>query len=283
MQESISPCYTPMVVCYTWHPDPDSTIPLHPSHMDPIFYFRGDVPSCSTDNSTHNQLLGPTTLYIAGRFIHATEPSSSPLYELSHSVGFLSDADRKVSLHRLDGQRTVLGRKAPARKRHLFDLAHAPPAEPDPFAFRADAVSRCAPCDLGFRPFSPRQGVLASLGNARHKGYQVHRVVRTRGSGDDDEPVVFTAVPSREAGVGFEWSDGEGRKLAREAETDDLMSLEVTAETEVGTRDALVAAWMLRVWFELAQVDYREPERASATTRFEARRDVTADDMMLSV
>lgn len=44
----------------------------------------------------------PTTLYAAGRFMHADDPRAPPLYELLHSVGFLGDTDRVVRVVRVE-------------------------------------------------------------------------------------------------------------------------------------------------------------------------------------
>ncbi|KAH6889190.1 hypothetical protein B0T10DRAFT_487510 [Thelonectria olida] len=216
------------------------------------------VTQTKTDPIQQHHILGPATLHVAGRFIHSSDPSAPPLYEFSHSIGFLSATDRSVSLQRLDHVVADGATQVHTRKRHLFDLKHPTKAEFPAFDFHAETASRRALCCLGIKPFHPARGLFSSLGNAKRKRYRVHRAVRGRDRRLEEQPdVVFSAAPSRDRGVGFEWSDGEGRLLAREVETNELMSLVVTAEMETETRDALVAAWMLRVWYELAQGNYR--------------------------
>ncbi|KAI5457113.1 hypothetical protein BGZ63DRAFT_395452 [Mariannaea sp. PMI_226] len=212
------------------------------------------------EESVEDQVHGPVTLYVAGRFIHTNDHSSPPLYEFSHSIGFLSDADRTVSVHRID--QIVTSRQGRPvvqdRKRHLFDLKHPTKGEYANFKFQAEVASRRALCCLGISAFHPRRSLLSSLGNAKRKGYWVHRAVRGADRRLEEKDVVFGAAPSRDRAVGFEWRDAEGELLAREVETNELMSLVVTAELTTATRDALVAAWMLRLWYELSQGNYRE-------------------------
>jgi hypothetical protein len=205
----------------------------------------GDV--ATTDAA--NQMLQPTTLYAASRFIHSSDPQAAPLYELSHSVGFLSDTDRKVVLERLEHNvRSVGGIPTVAtRKRSLFHLTHRTAAEMPAFAFQAESRTRRT-ASMGIERVS-RFG--------RRSGFRVCRAFFS-GTGPgryEAGPVMFSAVPPtsrKQQDVAWEWSDGEGALLAREVQAGGLMSLVVTAEMTAGMRDALVAAWLMRVWWGLA-------------------------------
>ncbi|KAK7415141.1 hypothetical protein QQX98_006085 [Neonectria punicea] len=222
---------------------------------------EADLPSYndSANNTVtvDNQILGPGTLYIAGRFVHSNDPQAPPLYEFSHSVGFLRDTDRSVKLERVD--HTVRDHdgtpQVQSRNRHLFDLKHPTAGEWPTFEYHAESTSRRALCSLGISTFRPKSRLLGGIGKA--KGFQVHRAVRGADRRHEAREVMFTAAPARGSAVGFEWSDAGGRLLAREVETDDLMSLVVTAEMGAALRDALVAAWVMRVWWELAKGNYR--------------------------
>ncbi|KAH6989311.1 hypothetical protein BKA56DRAFT_252351 [Ilyonectria sp. MPI-CAGE-AT-0026] len=224
---------------------------------------EADLPSyddsANTEVIVENQILGPATLYIAGRFVHSSDPEAPPLYEFSHSVGFLRDTDRTVKVERIDQTvRDYNGTpKVQTRNRHLFDLRHPTAGEFPTFEYHAESTSRRALCSLGITTFRPKSGLLASMGKSKGKGYRVHRAVRGADRRHEARETMFTAAPSRDRAVGFEWSDAEGRLLAREVETDELMSLVVTAEMGAALRDALVAAWVLRVWWELAKGNYR--------------------------
>ncbi|KAK7222069.1 hypothetical protein V2G26_010072 [Clonostachys chloroleuca] len=163
----------------------------------------GDV--ATTDAA--NQMLQPTTLYAASRFIHSSDPQAAPLYELSHSVGFLSDTNRKVVLERLEHNvRNVGGIPTVAtRKRSLFHLTHRTAAEMPAFAFQAESRTRRT-ASMGIERVS-RFG--------RRSGFRVCRAFFS-GTGPgryEVGPVMFSAVPPtsrKQQDVAWEWSDGEG-------------------------------------------------------------------------
>lgn len=207
-------------------------------------------------------LLKPTTLYVAERFIHTADPRSPAAYEFSHSINFLSNTDRKVTLERLDySVRTVNGNPTVnTRKRTIFDLTHRTLGESPNFTFQAEAKSRTAIGSMGIE--QKRKGFSRRLG---------YRVCRATWGADrrlaDGGTTMFTAsAPSgtsgaigiagrRSAGSGevsWEWSDGNEELVAREVTTDMLASLVITAEMTQPQRDALVAAWIMRLWWDLA-------------------------------
>lgn len=211
-----------------------------------------DPDTDSTDKGPETVL--PSTVYVAGRFIHPSDPQAPPLYELSHSVGFLRDTDRKVVLSRLDYSLRGTAARTPqvvTRPRTLFDLTHRTPAELPTYPFQAEAKSRSAIGHLGIESFRPRR---FSLGSRR----KAFRVVRAR-MGTDRRLVagaaLYTAVtPSGSDGdVAWEWVDDREALVAREVVKEGMMSLVVTAEMAQPLRDALMASWMLRLWWELAE------------------------------
>ena len=204
-------------------------------------------------------LLKPATLYVAQRFIHPSDPQAPPLYELSHSVGFLRGTDRKVVLDRLDYSVRARSGTVSTRKRTLYDLTHRTPIEAPAYAFQGEARSRAAMGSLGMEMCRPKkekkEGRGFSLsGMMRRSGYRVVRA-RWRDWRLVAEGTLFTAVPPHgkgEGGVTWEWSDGDDMLVAREVMKDGLMSLVVTAEMTQEMRDALVAAWMMRIWWGLS-------------------------------
>ncbi|UZP39707.1 hypothetical protein NXS19_007523 [Fusarium pseudograminearum] len=60
------------------------------------------TPATAAVNPTTKSVLGPATLYISGRFVYSTDPQAPPLYEFSHSIGYLHDHDRSVKVERVD-------------------------------------------------------------------------------------------------------------------------------------------------------------------------------------
>lgn len=207
----------------------------------------GDSNEHELEQPGDDRALPPATLYAAGRFVHSDDPQAPPLYELSHSIGFLSDNDRVVRLERLD-YTVKVAHGAPqvsTRARHVYDLTHPTLATSPTFTYHAEATSRRSLCSFGIESFRARP-----LSSAR--GYRVHRAAR----GPDRQLVgreaLFTAVPASTEAVVFEWYDARGGLLARETDNGELLSLLVSAEMGPRERDALVAAWILRLWWEMA-------------------------------
>ncbi|SPJ71233.1 uncharacterized protein FTOL_00961 [Fusarium torulosum] len=196
---------------------------------------------------TNRTILGPATLYISGRFIYSTDPQETPLYEFSHSIGYLHDNDRSVKVERVDTVVKTSGEAAP-KNRHLFDLKHPTAAEFPTFPYHAEAASRRALGSFGvsyFRSGNP----------LRHtKGYRFDRAVKGADRKLEPQDVLFEACSSRSKGVCYEWRGCQGEIIAREVEDEKAsMSLVITAEMSVELRDALVAAWILRIWWDLSK------------------------------
>lgn len=232
----------------------------------PPVYQDQDLPSYETITNTTTAapptktVLGPATLYISGRFIYSADPQAPPLYEFSHSIGYLHDADRSVKVERVDQvvKTSSAGTTPPQvvlRNRHLFDLKHPTAAEFPNFAYHAEAATRRVLCSFGASAFRVR-------GLLRHgKGYRFERVARGADrkleAAQDDDAALFEANPSRDRAVGYEWRDARGELMAREVKDEAAsMSLVITAEMSAEMRDVLVAAWIIRIWWELSNGDY---------------------------
>lgn len=199
-----------------------------------------------------SDLLPPSTLYIAERFIHPSDPQSPPLYELSHSVGFLKDSDRKVTFERLDYTvRTTSSTPSIAtRKKQLYELCHRTFGELPNFDYQAEATSRAALCSMGIEKRKKRFSFSGHVG-----GYQVLRARWGEDRRLTGGEALFTAVlPSnaKNVEVSWEWNNAEDVLVAREIEREGLLSLVVTAEMAREERDALAAAWVMRLWWDLA-------------------------------
>lgn len=71
------------------------------------------------------------------------------------------------------------------------------------------------------------------------------------------QDALFEVNPSRDKAVGYEWRDAQGELIAREVKDEMAsMSLVITAEMSAEMRDALVAAWIIRIWCELSNGDH---------------------------
>ncbi|PHH60301.1 hypothetical protein CDD81_1891 [Ophiocordyceps australis] len=216
-----------------------------PSYSDS----RGPSACQLSDNAARDksQLLPPAMLYLAGRFIHSSKPQAPPLYELSHSVGFLGDTDRLVRIERL--QHSVRHHSgAPhvsTRPRHLYNLEHPTMFASLTVQFVADKTSRQSLCSFGIVRFRPTR--LSSS-----TGHRVHRIARGPDRQFICRDILFTAMPAKGDAVTIEWFDSCNLLIARETDSGELRSLFVSAELEASTRDALVSAWVLRIWMEQA-------------------------------
>ncbi|RGP80171.1 hypothetical protein FLONG3_1705 [Fusarium longipes] len=207
-------------------------------------------PATAAGNPTAKSILGPATLYISGRFVYSSDPQAPPLYEFSHSIGYLHDNDRSVKVERVDSVlKTSTGLPQVALKnRHLFDLKHPTAAEFPTFPYHAEAATRRALCSFGVSYF--RSGNLLR----QKKGFRFDRAVKGAERKLEPQSMLYEASSSRSQGVGYEWRDSHGELIAREVEDEkSSMSLVITAEMSVELRDALVAAWILRIWYELSK------------------------------
>ncbi|KAF4982065.1 hypothetical protein FZEAL_2252 [Fusarium zealandicum] len=194
--------------------------------------------------------LGPATLYISGRFIYSTDPQAAPLYEFSHSIAHLRDTDRSVKVERVDSTlKTAQGLpQVTTRNRHLFDLKHPTAAVGPTFAYHAESVTRRTLCSFGASVF--RAGGLLRTG----KAYQFHRAVKGSDHKLEAQDLLFEASPSRDKAVEYEWKNEQESLIAREVKGEQAdRSLVITAEMSVEMRDALVSAWVMRIWWELAK------------------------------
>jgi len=208
-------------------------------------------------------------LYAAQRFIHSSDPNAPPLYEVSHSLGFLGDSDRTVRLWRTD--HTIKTRdgipQRVALNRLIFNLRHPTVGEYQNFEFQGEAACRGTIGSFGIVPF--RKGFFGA------KCYRVHRAVRSADRTLVAKGLLFTAIPSKSENVGYEWRDDNDQLVAREVNEDDLMRLVIGMEMSAVVRDALVSAWILRMWNELRDTKGRDgvPGSRALMGSFAARGD----------
>ena len=204
----------------------------------------------------------PTTLYIAGRFIHSSDPQAPPIYEFSHSVPFLKDSDRKVVMERLDYS-VKRNSEITTRKRPMWDLTHRTVWEMPTYHWQGESSTSRTIGHLGMETFSPK-----FFGG--DKGYRVFKAAKgsDRKLVKETAQTIFTATPPRQEGeVTFEWTDAKDQIIAREIVRDDLVGLMVTVELESEVRDALAAAWIMRIWWDLSRGKWRTSRRESCESR----------------
>ncbi|KAH7322892.1 hypothetical protein B0I35DRAFT_510138 [Stachybotrys elegans] len=210
-------------------------------------------PSYSLPETDADDILPPASLHIDGCLIRSSDPSAPPLYQTSHAIVGLSEVSRQTSLERLDPVVRTQAGGAPqvtSRPKSLYHLKHYPALWLPKFPYFAEPVSRQTYGTIGLVAFHPKK-----LSTA--KGYRVHRAAKGKDRVLIAKEVILTASPGKDA-VMFEWVDGQDRLVAREVkEADNRIHLVITAEMGRKMRDMLVVAWMLRIWWELAEASIR--------------------------
>lgn len=213
-------------------------------------------PAFSESSGSHAK---PTTLYVAGRFVHTSDSQAPPLFEFSHSVPFLKDSDRKVTMQRLDYSVKHGSSEVATRKRHLWDLTHWTVFEMPSYQWQAESSTSKTIGHLGMDMFSTKL----------FRGDKSYRVFKAAKGSDkklikETAKTLFTATPPRQEGeVTFEWSDANGQIIAREIVRDELVGLMITVKLENEMRDALAAAWIMRLWWDLSRGKWGASKRES--------------------
>ncbi|QPH05350.1 hypothetical protein C2857_003093 [Epichloe festucae Fl1] len=209
-----------------------------------------DVANPTIDDDDSRPLT-PATFHILGSFIYSDRnPTGEPLYELSHQIDHLRDTTRSMSINRLDSTSRVQNgtSRMVTRKRHIYDLKHPGILTGPLFLYHADSVSRYSLCSFGVCTVRKRR-----LFSSAH-GFQVHRAVKDAHRDVVPRGHLFSVASTRRGKVRFEWSDPGGEIIARELDSPlEKHSLFITMEMNEMARDALVTAWVLRVWWQIAR------------------------------
>lgn len=220
-----------------------------PSYPEPPSY--GEPPSYDEIANKVEHLNPPATLQISGRVIYSDKNPTEPLFELSLDPIYLRDTTRAVSIERVDTtMKPPPTPNAPpgtvTQKRHIYDLKHPGIITGPVFLYSAEAISRQSLCSLGMSTFRPRRLSLT-------RGFRVHRSTKRLDNQVIPLGLLFTAVSSKTNGVRYEWSNGQGEIVARELDSKQSCRLFITKEMNTKKRDALVASWVLRIWWENAE------------------------------
>ncbi|KHN99343.1 uncharacterized protein MAM_03041 [Metarhizium album ARSEF 1941] len=210
-----------------------------------------EPPSYSQVTNNEEYLLPPATLRISGHVIYSDSSAAEPLYELSHELIHLRDTTRSMTVKRLD----IMVKPSPSptgppshavtQKRHIYNLKHPGIITGPVFLYNAESLSRHSLCSFGMSTYRPR---LFSLAN----GFRVHRVAKGPFNEVIAQGLLFSAVSTKARAVRYEWSGERGEILARELDSGQGPELFITKELSLRKRDALVTAWVLRMWWELA-------------------------------
>lgn len=217
-------------------------------------------PSYREKSSATQSQTPPVTLVLDNQTVHLEDDASTPLYRLSRSVTTLQKEPSSVqfdSVEHIAPEKVESSDSPHIRSTHLFYLVH-----PINARYRTDkpayfATSNPATKASNFilqpsrskNPLSkPEFTVLASAS-------------RTAASDDlfadeKDRQVLFTAK-KKWSGERCVWRNSSGSEIAiEEGDAKDGRSMRKLTTTETlgkETMDALVAAWCLRSWYDVAE------------------------------
>ncbi|RYP51366.1 hypothetical protein DL768_003294 [Monosporascus sp. mg162] len=205
-------------------------------------------PYITANQNDADEVVQPVILVLTGQRICAQASGMTPLYELSQDIRQPSHGESKASFSRVTWNVRTNADGTPRvtqRNRHIFDLKHLPSLLLKGFPYCLDPVSRSAAGKLGLKTLSfPRSGfkmvrLEPEKGDGLPKGYKAVR---------RSDREVGTMFEIRKKHGHYEWIGPDGRRLAVEDDVADERKLIVTAPTNRGTVDAMVASWSLRIW-----------------------------------
>lgn len=197
-----------------------------------------------------SDILEQTVLELSDRSILS---ASTPLYQLNGSVTTTSQKKSSIIFERIHGTPDTANEAAPkSRKQHLFYLVHPLNAE-----YRTDVPA--------YYITSASEGVM-TIGNIRFETSKKSIFQKTKFKAllspkknasdnplfNDAEKALFHVKPKWKGGR-YEWIDSDGKHLAFEDGKGDQRKLIITMSMRREVRDALVALWMLRIWYDTAE------------------------------
>ncbi|KAJ9165553.1 hypothetical protein NKR19_g272 [Coniochaeta hoffmannii] len=197
----------------------------------------------AVSHTAADDLLQPVILVLDGQSIYAESDPTINLYEVNRGITSLGRATLNVKFTRIDRS----AGNANPRPKHIYDLHHTPSLVRVPSTHAAEyfieALAAPARRLLGHLGFRTTHGIpkdWAALPVDMRGWSELHY-----------PPFVAGAAPVFEAhhreGV-CRWTDGDGRDVAVEYDSDRQCRLLVTAPLPRETRDALVALWCCRLW-----------------------------------
>ncbi|KAL3451413.1 hypothetical protein BJX65DRAFT_267884 [Aspergillus insuetus] len=251
--------------------DPDTKYLDPPPPYEDVVGEGSDTPS----------LLQPVTLFLDGQCIRDASSSGAPLFQISRSVTMLPKTPPKNSsiiFERIDQESNVPEKaealetqQGQAKHRHLFYLAHPADAQyrTDIPAYYITSVDTETVGNIHFETSKSRlqKTEFQALLSAK-------RTASDRPLFDDAgrATTLFNARPAKLMSSRYTWTRENGSQVAVEDGKGDKHSLVITTPITQEMRDALVAVWMLRLWYETAeskQAKREELERLTAPVSYQ--------------
>lgn len=217
------------------------------------------------DGTNPADVLEPAVLLLSGQRVVFNAAAEAPLYELSRDVTSIPQKNSSIIFERVEDARpTESDRNGSEKqqKRHIFYLAHPAGAEfqTDTPAYYITSASRERTLgNIGMRSTKPLlqrpefEVVLSAAKTAADKPLF-----------DENPKVIFNIKPKILSGR-YTWFDSDGSQVAVEEQKGSQRTLDITVPMKREIRDALVAAWCLKIWHDTAESPQAKKDGKSHT------------------
>ncbi|KAI5924941.1 hypothetical protein F4810DRAFT_103338 [Camillea tinctor] len=193
------------------------------------------------EGSDDNTLLQPEGLVLAGQLVVADTTDATPLYQMNWNVTSIPQKGSSVIFERIE--------RPTQQNQHIFYLAHPLGAQYET-GTPTYYITSTSPDMLG--------NISLESSKPRFQKPDFKALLSVNKSASDDplfdessEPLFH--VKPKWMGGHYAWSDTEGRQIAQEDRCGDKPRITVAKPMEKRTRDALVALWCLRLWYDTAE------------------------------
>lgn len=214
-------------------------------------------------------ILEPTVLFLSGQSVLVEGTTDTPVYQINGDIRSISNKASSVVLERVEHKETeteiqTKGLRADtAQNQPLFYLAHPVNAQ-----YRTDIPAR----------YYITSAVSEMMGNIRLEALET-RFQRTSFKAmlsakktasdaslfDDTQQLLFDVSPNWKLRHCYKWSDSHGTKVAVEETDGDRRKLSIVTSMSQELRDALVATWLLKLWYDTAESKQAERECESSS------------------
>lgn len=199
----------------------------------------GPSKPCTTDadESFPMDAIDPVVLALRGQTVFAECAAPIPLYQLSSDALSIPQRDSSIRFERVVGTE---------KRSHLFYLAHPENAQyrTDTPAYYLTSLSSKVG-NIRFETTKPRLQK-AEFNALLSEG----RTASSRPLFGENEHHLFNIKPKWNGQ--YKWTDSSGREIAVE-DGGGQLKLVVTMSMHADIRDALVALWVLRLWYDTAE------------------------------
>ncbi|KAF7589560.1 hypothetical protein BBP40_004139 [Aspergillus hancockii] len=200
--------------------------------------------------NSQNDTLEPTVFILAGQSIQNESNPSTSLFDISGDITSTSHRGTSIKFERVEHDQPEKPESKVSKNQHLFYLAHPAHAQ-----YRTDIpayyLTSASPKTLGNIRFETSKSRLQKVG--------FKALLSARKTASDKplfdekiEQLLFSAK-AKWTGGRYRWADVDGREIAVEDRKGEQHKLVVTAPIQKDMRDALVALWVLRLWYDTAE------------------------------